>query len=294
VNCTVVQNATAEWFGRGGGVYESSFSGQYYSKVANSIIYGNQAFQPFNSDIIPPTPTAFPTNSCIGAMPLFLPNWKNNSINANPQLVDDFHLSITSPCRNAGLPTADSAVDLDGDPLPVLPSMGCDEVVPENLVGPLSIHLTAWKTNLVVNKPIGFVAKIGGLAAGVVWSFSDGTPPLPAGAMQSHQWASPGDFVVTATAYNTEYPQGVTTNLAVHVDPLFSPLLSEVTASTNYLAFRFQGQADATYVTQYATNLTAPIVWNTLQTFYFSTGQVHEIRDVSITNGARFYRVLAQ
>jgi hypothetical protein len=45
---------------------------------------------------------------------------------------------------------------------------------------------------------------------------------------------------------------------------------------------------------QFATNLTPPVLWQTLQTIYYSLGGTTLIADPAWTNSARFYRVLAQ
>jgi hypothetical protein len=63
---------------------------------------------------------------------------------------------------------------------------------------------------------------------------------------------------------------------------------------SNSFQFTFPAQTNANYTVQYATNLSAPVTWQTLQTIYFSPGGVITIQDPSWTNAARFYRVQAQ
>jgi hypothetical protein len=65
--------------------------------------------------------------------------------------------------------------------------------------------------------------------------------------------------------------------------------------TSNAFQLQFTGQASANYYVQVATNLAAPAYWQTLQTFYNSTGGMYQILDSgAATNAARFYRVLAQ
>jgi hypothetical protein len=173
--------------------------------------------------------------------------------------------------------------------------MGCDEVVLANLVGPLALTLTAPQTNLLVNRYGSFGVVIAGRASQVQWSFGDGTAVIDSGAGVGHVWTSPGDFFVTSTAYNTDHPGGVSTNLLVHVLPVLSPQLQPAGIVSNAFQFQFTGQATATYYIQVATNLAPPANWRTLQTIYYSTGGVYQISDAVVaTNAARFYRVQAQ
>ncbi len=125
------------------------------------------------------------------------------------------------------------------------------------------------------------------------WSFGDGTTVTNAGAGISHQWASAGDYTVTFTAYNTDNQGGVSTNLLVHVSPVNPVQLQSVSVLSNKFQFQFTGQDGAFYVLQYATNLASPITWQ-VWGYPYSTGTVYQFQDPLVTNGARFYRVVAQ
>jgi hypothetical protein len=188
---------------------------------------------------------------------------------------------------------------LDGEPWANPPSMGCDEVIVSNLVGPLSVNLVASQTNLLVSPPGSFrpgffQGIITGRAAYVVWSFGDGPTFTNFGASSSHKWTNSGDYTVTFTAYNNDNPAGVSTNTVVHVLPLNVPQLQSPVLLTNGFQFQFTGQTNANYTIQYSTNLAPPVAWQTLQTIYYSSGGVIQINDSACTNTARFYRVLAQ
>jgi hypothetical protein len=64
--------------------------------------------------------------------------------------------------------------------------------------------------------------------------------------------------------------------------------------TTNGIQFEFAGQFSVNYTVQYATNLVPPVTWQTLQTIAGYYDGTLKITDPAITNGARFYRVLAQ
>jgi hypothetical protein len=217
------------------------------------------------------------------------------NISADPQRLDLWHITSTSPCRGAGSPLYSTGNDLDGEPWTNPPSMGCDEVVLANLVGPLSVGLTALETNLLVNHYGSFAGIITGRASRVQWSFGDGTVVTNSGSSIVHQWTSPGDSFVTFAAYNTDNPDGVSTSLPVHILPLNSPQLQSAVMVSNAFRFQFTAQAGAYYYIQFATNLAPPVYWQVLQTIYNSTGVVCQISDSeAVGNAARFYRVQAQ
>ena len=171
--------------------------------------------------------------------------------------------------------------------------MGCDEVIVSNLVGPLSVNIRAYQTNLLVNRYAGFWGIITGRAAYVAWSFGDGST-TNSGAGISHKWTNSGDYTVTCTAYNNDNPAGVSTNTFIHVQPLDVPQLQSVVLTTNGFQFQFAGQLSVNYTIQYTTNLMPPVTWQNLQTIFYSSGGAIQINDSACTNMARFYRVLAQ
>jgi hypothetical protein len=224
-----------------------------------------------------------------------------NGLYMNAQFLDLFHIASSSPCHGTGSALYASGTDLDGEPWAAPPSMGCDEVVVPNLVGPLSVHLLADQTNLLVSAPNlilpphtgHFQGIITGHAASVAWSFGDGPTITNLGATTFHQWTNAGDYAVIFTAYNNDNPGGVATNTVVHVLLPDVPQLQSPVLLTNRFQFQFPGQSNANYTIQYTTNLAPPVAWQTLQTIYYSSGGTIQIND-STTSTARFYRVLAQ
>jgi hypothetical protein len=216
-----------------------------------------------------------------------------NGINTDPQFLDWFHISSTSPCRSAGSALYASGTDLDGEPWANPPSMGCDEVVVANIAGPLSVNIRAYQTNVLVNRYAGFWGIITGRASHAEWSFGDGST-TNSGAGISHYWTNSGDYTVTFTAFNNDNPAGVFTNTVIHVQPLNVPQLQSPALLTNGFQFQFPGQLSVNYTIQYTTNLAPPVAWQTLQTIYYSSEGIIQINDSAWTNTARFYRVLAQ
>jgi hypothetical protein len=185
---------------------------------------------------------------------------------------------------------------MDGEPWNNPPSMGADEVYDADFIGALSVAIQSPETNLLVNHSLTLTGQITGRAAGLEWSFGDGTILTNVSYFTSHAWTNTGDYSVVFTAFNTDNPVGVSTNLLVHVLPLVQPWLQPASfsvLSTGNFQFQFNGQADAVYTVQVATNLIPPIVWQDLQTIT-STGGVVQVTDPNPINGMSFYRVGVQ
>jgi hypothetical protein len=75
--------------------------------------------------------------------------------------------------------------------------------------------------------------------------------------------------------------------------PINPPQLQPPVISSNTIQFQFTMQEGANYFVQYATNLSPPVTWTTLQSIYDNFGGTMTVQD-SATNAARFYRVQAQ
>jgi hypothetical protein len=114
------------------------------------------------------------------------------------------------------------------------------------------------------------------------------------GVTVGHEWTNSGIYTVTYTAFNNDNPAGVATNVVVFVQPLNPPQLQSAVLLTDGFKFQFAGQTNANYTIQYATNLMPPVVWQTRQTIYSSSGGLLQITDTNAPAGARFYRVSAQ
>ena len=280
MNCTVVNNQAFGAPDVGGGTYGSV--------VKNCIVIGNlDRNGTFPPDNCWPNNSGMYFYSCVTPL---MPGTGNTS--SSPYFLDLYHLSSLSPGVGDGSAAYASGVDLDGQPWNNPPSMGCSEVVSSNLVGPLSVSFSTYGTNLVLNNPYSFFGSIIGRASSVAWSFGDGLVFTNIGASQVYQWTNAGNYTISFTAYNNDNPDGVATNVAVQVGPLATPQLQSPVLLTNGFQFQFPGQIDATYTIQYTTNLTPPIVWQTLQAIGFNTQDWIQIVDGPPTNSTRFYRVV--
>ena len=272
-NCSVENNAVS-----------LSGGGTYMAIVRNSIVVGNSVNNYYASG------QAQYSYSCTTRGSLSGPG----NIYVDPRFLDWFHIATTSPCRGAGSAAYASGTDLDGEPWANPPSMGCDEVIVTNLIGPLTVSILASQTNVLVNHSAGFSGQVTGRAATIGWSFGDGVSVTNSATVVAHYWTNSGDYSVTFTAYNMDNPAGVSTNTIIHVQLPSIPQIQSAMLLTNGFQFQFAGQTNANYTIQYATNLAPPVTWQTLQTIYFNQQSIIHILDVSWTNAARFYRVLAQ
>lgn len=280
-NCTMFDNESVSF--EGGGTYNST--------VQNSIVLWND----FGGSPAQPTQNYFGSGnaqysySCSDPLP-----GGTGNIDVNPIFLDAYHMAVNSPCVGVGSAAYASGFDMDGQPWNNPPSMGCSEVVPANLTGPLSVNiLTVW-TNLLVNRPGTYSGVITGRASWAEWSFGDGVTTSNAGAGDSHTWTNAGVYTVTFTAFNNDNPAGVSANLSVEVGPPTAPQLQMPVLATNGIQFQFAGQLNANYTIQFSTNLVPPVTWQNLETINYNYQSNVQILDNSATNTTRFYRVLAQ
>lgn len=221
------------------------------------------------------------------------------NILADPVILDSaWHISATSPCRGTASPAYSSGEDFEGEEWANPPSMGADEVIEANLNGPLSVTLTVTPHTNTFASPqlhlLYFTASLTGRVSRIDWDFGDGVTVTNAGYTISRGWTNTGSYTVTATAYNNDYPSGVSASIAIHVFPLPSPTLQLGTLDASGFKFSFPVQAYGLYTVQYATNLTPPITWKTLQTIFPNFDGPTYVTDPAWTNAARFYRVMVR
>lgn len=291
-NCTVLWNTLYNGEDNGAGTY----NGNTYNSI---VLYNTQVFsgitQPENYNPTTPAGPVYYYYSCttLGINPT-LPPGTGNTNNANPEFLDSYHIDVSSVCRGIGSSSYASGTDLDGEPWANPPSMGCAEVVVSNLVGPLSVNISAFQTNPLVNRYDPLVGEIQGRASTITWAFGDGTVATNQGYLSSYTWTNPGAYTVTCTAFNFSNPGGVSTNLTINVQPLASPQLQPPILVSNKFSFQFTGQLSANYTIEYATNLKPPVAWKTLSTIFYSSSGPQKITDTVTANTARFYRVLVQ
>jgi hypothetical protein len=279
VNCTVVRNHADQ---NTGGVLNST--------AINSILF-------FNSDRYGPSsvsadgifiPVSDISFSCIGKAV----GWQGIGVITNdPELLDGVHLSATSRCRGAGNSIFSSGVDIDDEPWANPPSMGCDEFYLEDCIGPLTVGLTSAQSTVVQGVPMFLYGQVNGRPSRVTWSFGDGATITNASPLSPwHVWSSPGNYEVTFTAFNLDNPNGVSTNVAVEVLPLIPPTIyGEELQGTNF-SFTFGTQPGVEYFVEQTTNLSPPVLWQTVG-LIVGTGLPAQAIDPLATNVARFYRV---
>jgi hypothetical protein len=293
-NCTVQANYTTV-------AYSERGAGTYGGFVRNSIVIGNFDGYPYLEGIDNYAPVL------AGPLQYFYCCSYDSSgevqpgsgiIVSDPLLLDWYHISIISACRGAGSALYASGTDLDGEPWNDPPSIGCDEVVVSNRVGPLAVTMMPFETNVLVSSETvphvdSFFGTITGLATYLSWDFGDGPAISNADNSVGHYWTNVGDYNVVFTAYNVDHPTDVSTSQVIHVLPINPPQLQPPVISSNTIQFQFTMQEGANYFVQYATNLSPPVTWTTLQSIYDNFGGTMTVQD-SATNAARFYRVQAQ
>lgn len=210
VNCTVVGNVAGNL---GGGINSSV--------ATNCIVYFNTASSETNY-------SADSTLVYCDTTPL--PSSGANNITSDPLLADRTHISSVSPCRGAGVVTAASVADIDGDIWLNPPSIGCDEFYSSSATGALSVAISATFTNIATGFTSDFTAHISGHATANRWDFGDGTI-VSNRVFISHSWAAAGNYTVTLTIFNADHPAGVNASITIFVlqNPVHYVALSNAT-----------------------------------------------------------------
>ena len=217
-NCTLIGNSTG-YSGYGGGSYGGTLNnctltgnsalaggGSYRCTLNNCIVYYNTAKYADDN---------WQDGSISYSCTTPAPEGPGNITNA-PLLVSASHISSASPCVGAGSADYTSGVDIDGDVWQTPPSMGCDETV-SPLTGPLEVSMSFSTVDVLVGDSVDFSAKITGEVASNRWTFGDGALLLNAVYEVQHVWNSPGTYDVVLTAYNDDYPDGVSAVRTVRV-----------------------------------------------------------------------------
>lgn len=275
-NCTVSGN-------RLGGLVPGT-AGVYSCSVYNSIVYQNYC------DGSPSWPFANYSvstfaNSCSTPQPT-----GSGNISADPQLLDFLHLKLTSPCRGKGSARYATGTDIDGEAWAPQPAMGADEVWEAALVGPLSVSVRAGALSVTQGRYLDFTGQFSGRVSRLDWSFGDGIVLTNSMFAAAHQWATPGDYVVTFTAFNLDHPEGVSASVPVNVIPFVVPVLSSSYSQVEGLQLSFDGQPRVMYLLQSSTNVADPAAWRTV-TSYSGTGAPVTYTDRAMTNQMLFYRL---
>lgn len=317
-NCLIQSNCASQ---SGGGVYNESYpasyrwliaegctitgnwapvAGGYYmnmmgipmqtAPLINCIVYGNHISG--HPELLSELSGI---NSCSNSCISTLPQYASNSTSADPQLLNDGHLAVTSPCRGMGNGAWTSGTDIDGEAWAATPSIGCDEVWESALTGPLSVGVTAGATVVTERGNLILSGLLNGRATRVAWDFGDGASLTAASSMNPvHAWAKAGDYTVTFTAFNQDHPAGVSASTSVHVIALVNPsLISSQLSGTNF-TLTFSAQPGVVYYIDQTANLVPPVVWTPVATNWLAAGGLAQVTDPSATNAARFYRIRIQ
>jgi Immunoglobulin I-set domain/Immunoglobulin domain/PKD domain len=196
-NCTITGNSALDY---GGGTASCA--------ATNSIIYYNKIFLNNSSDT---NSDGFRLVYCCTT-----PNAGGANITTPPVLADISHISLNSPCRGAGNPTATYGTDIDGNSWGNPPSIGCSEIPTAGDYGNLAVNISTTFTNWAPGFPLNFQPSISGPVYNTVWNFGDGIAATNQPYI-SHTWTSAGNYPVSLTAYNDSYPTGVTATLMINV-----------------------------------------------------------------------------
>lgn len=269
-----------------------SAGGSYGGTIANSIVYFNSVFIPGSQ---------YPNYDQGSGRPIFSYTCTTpavsgtGNISAGPQLLNNIYLTSTSPCRGAGSAFYSSGVDIDGEAWANPPSMGCDELWESNVTGPLAVTLrTGWPA-VAQTKFMSLIGQVIGRATRMIWSYGDGTVLTNASfSIVSHAWMNPGDYTVVFTAFNADYPGGVSTNVVAHVLPWVSPQIGAGGLNGTNFNLSFLPLPGVFYFVQQTTNLTPPVVWRTISTLFPSDTNTLQVTDTKATNNMRFYRIQMQ
>jgi parallel beta-helix repeat protein len=194
-NCTLTGNSAAY----GGGMC--------YGDAVNCIIWNNVATLSSNN--------FYEAELTYCASPE-VTNEENHNINQDPLLISPFRISTNSPCIAAGNISETSGSDFDGELWQTPPSIGCDEVVPGSVTGEITLSLSG-STNLAVGTSGNYIIHVTGAITQTILSFSDGDSITNALTSVNHTWNTAGNQSVTFTAFNDDYPTGVSMILPVSV-----------------------------------------------------------------------------
>jgi PKD domain len=149
------------------------------------------------------------------------------NISSQPQLASTSHLSANSPCRGAGSSAYANGVDIDGQPWASPPSIGCDEYYAGGSTGSVTVAILNDYTNVAPGFNVSFTGLITGPVNESVWNFGDGVTESNQ-PYASHQWQSAGSYLVTLTAFNDSYPNGIiaTQEMIIGSGPCYVALTS--------------------------------------------------------------------
>jgi hypothetical protein len=163
-----------------------------------------------------------------------LPTTGSGNRDDDPLLASVSHLSADSPCQAIDITTPELPTDIDGEPWLSPSSIGADQFTPGQATGPLEVRIQTPAPTLTV--AAGFSAlwttDITGRTTASEWNFGDGRIVRNQPFVR-HAWDQPGSYLVTLTAFNDSFPEGITASLEITVVP--PPVLHVAPTSANPL-----------------------------------------------------------
>ncbi|MDA3924987.1 MAG: PKD domain-containing protein [Kiritimatiellae bacterium] len=199
-NCTLSGNSA----GDGGGVWCEGDA-----VILNSIIYGNTAGTTNDNWAMIKDPCII-EYCCTDPKPAGAGN-----LDDDPQLVSISHISTNSPCRGAGSPAYAVGTDIDGEIWLPSPSIGCDESYGAgSFIGGIGLDISG-PSQVIAGALTPHYFTIDGRISECTVNYGDGTKTTNAIVQVSHVWTEPGSYELTLTAFNDDYPQGVSLSRAI-------------------------------------------------------------------------------
>ncbi len=216
-NCAINNNSAVS---AGGGTYAGMFNhctisgnrseygsgGTYGGIFSNCIVYHNTAL--IHSDNYYESIFSY---SCTTPY-----SGGEGNITEKPRLLTTKHIATNSPCVGAGNAADATETDMDGDLWLNPPSMGCNEMYPQKLVGNLTVAISASATQAVVKYNVSFTADVQGQSCDNIWSLDGGTK-MTNTAYVNHSWETSGDYTIILTAYNHDNPSGISATQTVSI-----------------------------------------------------------------------------
>ncbi|MDF7825229.1 choice-of-anchor Q domain-containing protein [Pontiellaceae bacterium B12227] len=195
-NCTITEN---ECYYAGGGMYMGTANNCIFWKNERHR-YGATSDMYYGSA----------NNCCI----LQAPYGSKNCITNDPMLVSASHISTNSPCVGAGSTNYVSGTDIDGNAWASTPSMGCIEPV-GTTAGEIDLAIKIPQL-ILVDHPTEYRIRVEGEVSETRIDFGDGTV-ITNSIIESHEWVGAGVYDVVLTAFNSDYPLGLSITQQVSV-----------------------------------------------------------------------------
>jgi hypothetical protein len=274
LNCTVGLNTSSSIAG-----------GAYRGRIVNSILYNNSApsiiYKNWDFGFPPVTSYSCTTPAISGT----------GNITNSPVFLNAFHLPLGSPLIGAGSASSVSGTDMDGEPWANPPSIGCDEFILTNFVGPISVSLQPRWPNVIQDGFLFITPQLTGKYYTIVWAWGDGTYSTNSGGGGiQHRWNSPGTYTVTLTVYNQDYPGGVSASFQLEVLPQASPFLSIVSYRGTNASVVFAGQPGGSYNLERTPSLAPPVAWQLVTILNTTNTNSFSVVDTAPISGGGFYR----